>query len=139
MIGSRYVPGGSVTNWRASRVWLSKMGNRYARLLLGFPLKDATSGYRVYRRGVLEEIIVQPIRSDGYGFQIELAMRAWNGGYAIGESPITFREREHGHSKISKRIVVEALWLVTVWGAKARLRRSSAQGSEPILPTSKPP
>ncbi len=120
VIGTRYMPGGSVSNWSRARVALSKAGNRYARLALGFPLHDATSGYRVYRRRLLQHLAAEPIRSDGYGFQIELAFRAWRGGFAIGETPITFREREHGTSKISRRIVFEALWLVTLWGLRER-------------------
>ena len=122
VIGSRYVPGGSVTNWSRARVALSKAGNLYARFWLGFKVHDATSGFRVYRAGALREITATPVSSDGYGFQIELVYRAWNLGLSIGEAPISFREREHGQSKISRRIVVEALWLVTVWGLRARLR-----------------
>ena len=121
-IGSRYVPGGSVTNWSRARVALSKTGNRYARICLGFPIHDATSGFRVYRRELLAYLMEDPVGSDGYGFQIELAFAAWKDGYDVGEAPITFREREHGHSKISRGIVAEALWLVTVWGLHARFR-----------------
>ena len=121
VIGSRYVPGGSVTNWSRSRVALSKTGNLYARLMLGFPVRDATSGFRVFRPPLLARLLAHPIRSDGYGFQIELALRAWKDGASVAESPITFRERRHGQSKISRRIVVEALWLVTIWGVKGRL------------------
>ena len=120
-VGSRYVPGGSVTNWSRARVALSRGGNRYARWMLGIPFKDATSGYRVYRRELLAQLLKEPFASDGYGFQIELAMRAWRMGYAVGEAPITFSERLHGQSKISRRIVVEALWLVTRWGVGSRL------------------
>jgi apolipoprotein N-acyltransferase len=119
-IGSRYVPGGSVTDWSRARVALSKAGNAYARLMLGLPVRDATSGYRVYRRDVLQELVPRQFHSDGYGFQIEMVMRAWNAGYDVAEVPITFREREHGHSKISKTIVAEALWLVTIWGIRSR-------------------
>jgi apolipoprotein N-acyltransferase len=122
VIGSRYIPGGAVTNWSAGRVALSKAGNRYARFCLGFTMHDATSGFRAYRRQALETITQIPIRSDGYAFQVELAYRAWNLGLAVGEVPITFREREHGRSKISRRIVVEALWLITLWGLRARFR-----------------
>jgi glycosyltransferase involved in cell wall biosynthesis len=122
VIGSRYVPGGSVTNWSRPRLALSRAGNLYARLCLGFPLHDATSGYRVYRRPILAAILRQPISSDGYGFQIELAHRAWQAGARIDETPITFREREHGQSKISRRIVLEAFALVTLWGFRDRLR-----------------
>jgi apolipoprotein N-acyltransferase len=121
-VGSRYVPGGSVSNWSRLRVALSRGGNVYARFMLGLPTHDATSGYRVYRRDPLRALIADPFHSDGYGFQIELVYRAWRLGYDIGEAPITFREREHGVSKISRRIVVEALWLVTVWGLRARFR-----------------
>ncbi len=129
-IGSRYVSGGSVTNWSPARVALSKAGNLYARLALGFPLRDATSGFRVFRMRLLVELLRHRIRSDGYGFQIELALRAWSAGYAVSEAPITFREREHGHSKISRRIVVEALWLVTVWGIRSRLGMRSLRHRE---------
>jgi hypothetical protein len=122
VIGSRYVPGGQVTNWGAARLALSKLGNAYARTWLGIGVHDATGGFRVYRRGALEEITASPIRSDGYGFQIELAYRAWNAGLSVGEAPITFQEREHGQSKISRRIVFEALWLVTIWGLRDRLK-----------------
>ncbi len=122
VIGSRYVPGGKVTNWGAARLALSRLGNAYARSWLGIDVHDATSGFRVYRRRALKEITAGPIRSDGYGFQIELAYRAWNAGLSVGEAPITFQEREHGQSKISRRIVFEALWLVTVWGLRDRFR-----------------
>jgi len=123
VVGSRYVPGGSVSNWSRFRVGLSRGGNTYARFMLGVPIHDATSGFRVYRRDLLEEVMTHPIASEGYGFQIELVMRAQLLGYDVGESPITFREREHGHSKISRRIVVEALWHVTRWGTALRLGR----------------
>jgi dolichol-phosphate mannosyltransferase len=128
-IGSRYVPGGEVSNWSRSRVALSKGGNAYARRMLGFPVRDATSGFRAFRRRLLEALLVDGIHSDGYGFQIELAYRAWRMGYSVGEVPITFREREHGRSKLSRRIVVEALWRVGQWGVRDRLRgRTSAAG-----------
>jgi apolipoprotein N-acyltransferase len=123
-IGSRYVPGGSVTNWSRARVALSRAGNLYARLALGFPLHDATSGYRAYRRDLLEHLVATPSTSEGYAFQIELAYRAWRDGFSVGEAPISFREREHGRSKISRRIVLEALWLVAVWGFRARFSTS---------------
>jgi glycosyltransferase involved in cell wall biosynthesis len=85
VIGSRYIPGGSVTNWSRARVALSKAGNLYARFCLGFDLYDATSGFRVYRREALEEITATPVTSDGYGFQIELVYRAWNLGLSVGD------------------------------------------------------
>jgi apolipoprotein N-acyltransferase len=122
VVGSRYIPGGSVTNWGRSRVALSRGGNAYVRLLLGLPIRDATSGFRVYRRELLRELVAEPFHADGYGFQVELVMRAWLRGWRIGEVPITFREREHGQSKISRRIVIEALWLVARWGVRLRTR-----------------
>ena len=92
---------------------------------------DATSGYRVYRRPTLEALLARPIASEGYGFQVELALRAWELGFDIGEVPITFRERQHGASKISRRIVVEALWLITKWGLASRLGRRPVGGEGP--------
>jgi dolichol-phosphate mannosyltransferase len=123
-VGSRYIAGGSVTNWSRARVALSRLGNVYARFMLGIGIHDATSGYRVYRRELLERLLRTPFATDGYGFQIELVMRADRLGYDVGEAPITFREREHGVSKISRSIVVEALWSVTRWGLAMRLGRA---------------
>jgi apolipoprotein N-acyltransferase len=130
-VGSRYVPGGSVTDWSRSRVALSRIGNAYARFMLGLPINDATSGYRAYRRDLLEALLEHPIASDGYGFQVELVMRAHRLGYEVGETPITFRDRAHGRSKISRRIVVEALWLVTRWGVALRLGREPVSAPVP--------
>jgi dolichol-phosphate mannosyltransferase len=121
VVGSRYVPGGSVTNWSRARLALSRMGNIYASVMLGLPLHDATSGYRVYRRVLLQDLVADPFHADGYGFQVELVMRSWLRGWTVGEVPITFREREHGHSKLSRAIVFEALWLVTRWGVALRV------------------
>ena len=135
-VGSRYVPGGAVTNWGIIRRLLSRAGNAYTQLLLGLPVRDATSGFRVFRRGLLAELLEHGVQADGYGFQIELVYRAWRLGSSVGEVPITFREREHGHSKISRRIVVEALWLVTVWGLRDRVRPST--GRQPGGPRSRP-
>ena len=122
VVGSRYIPGGSVTDWSRSRVALSRGGNAYARFMLGLPIHDATSGYRVYRRDLLAELLREPFGSDGYGFQIELVWRAHRLGYDVGEAPITFRERVYGTSKISNAIVAEALWKVTRWGWNLRFR-----------------
>ena len=121
VVGSRYVPGGSVTNWSRARLALSRMGNIYASVMLRLPLHDATSGYRVYRRALLQDLVADPFHADGYGFQVELVMRSWLRGWTVGEVPITFREREHGHSKLSRGIVFEALWLVTRWGVALRV------------------
>ncbi len=122
VVGSRYMPGGSVTDWSRRRVALSRAGNIYARLMLGLPIHDATSGYRVYRAPLLEALIRRPFAADGYGFQVELVLRSHRLGYAVGESPITFRDRAFGESKISNAIVLEALWKVTQWGFDLRFR-----------------
>ncbi|MGH2662394.1 MAG: apolipoprotein N-acyltransferase [Actinomycetota bacterium] len=122
-IGSRYVPGGRITNWGAFRRLLSRGGNWYVRFLLGIPVADATSGFRVYRWETLRELVTHPLRSEGYAFQVELAYRAWRRGMAVGEVPITFEERRHGHSKISRAIVAEALWQVFVWAVRDRVLR----------------
>ena len=123
VIGSRYVPGGRVRNWSAFRRILSRAGNLYVRLLLGLPVADATSGFRVYRREALRELVAQRLRSEGYAFQVELAYRAWRRGLVVGEVPIAFEERRHGQSKISRAIVAEALWQVLVWAIRDRVLR----------------
>jgi apolipoprotein N-acyltransferase len=128
-IGSRYVPGGGVANWSRRRVALSRAGNAYARAALRLPVHDATSGYRAFRRAVLEALLPEGIHSDGYGFQVELAWRAWRAGFTVGEVPITFREREHGRSKLSRRIVVEALAKIARWGLQERFGRSGGRRS----------
>jgi apolipoprotein N-acyltransferase len=120
-VGSRYIPGGGVSNWSRFRVLLSKGGNLYARTLLRLPVKDATSGFRSYRRGCLAALVAGGFHSQGYGFQIELVYRAQQMGFALGEVPITFREREHGHSKISRAIIIEALYDVARWAIRDRL------------------
>jgi apolipoprotein N-acyltransferase len=130
VIGSRYVRGGGVTNWSRARLSISRAGNAYARTMLRVPVHDATSGYRAYRRPVLQALVGEGIRSEGYAFQIELVYRAWRRGFTVGEVPITFRERQHGQSKFSRAIVVEALMKVTRWGLRDRLgrRRSPVAG-----------
>jgi dolichol-phosphate mannosyltransferase len=130
VVGSRQVEGGSVENWSYLRRALSRAGNTYARLMLGIPLRDATSGYRVYRRALLEELLREPITATGYAFQVELVLRSWRLGYDLHEVPITFREREGGVSKMSWRVILEAVWLVTRWGVQAR-RALPGRGAPP--------
>jgi dolichol-phosphate mannosyltransferase len=128
-IGSRYIAGGGVSNWSRLRVALSRAGNAYARRMLRIPVSDATSGFRAYRANLLEALIAEGLTSQGYGFQVELVYRAVRMGYRVGEVPITFREREHGHSKISRGIVVEALFEIARWGVLDRLGRGPTRAS----------
>jgi dolichol-phosphate mannosyltransferase len=124
VLGSRYVPGGAVVNWPKSRELLSRGGNLYTRMLLRLPLQDATGGYRAYRRTVLDGLPLGDISSQGYCFQVDLAWQTWQRGHRVVEVPITFVERERGESKMSRKIVVEALWRVTLWGVRSgRSRR----------------
>ncbi|MEE1753478.1 polyprenol monophosphomannose synthase [Streptomyces sp. SP18CS02] len=121
VLGSRWVPGGSVVNWPKSREFLSRGGSLYSRLLLGVPLRDVTGGYRAFRRETLEGIGLDKVASQGYCFQVDLAWRTVQAGYDVREVPITFVERERGNSKMSRSIVAEALLRVTVWGVSERL------------------
>jgi dolichol-phosphate mannosyltransferase len=121
VIGSRYVPGGSIPDWSLHRRLLSRWGNRYAGAVLGLDVRDATAGFRVYRRAALETIDLESIRADGYGFQIEMAYQVARAGGRIVESPISFSDRVRGESKMSSRIIVEALVLVTWWALRDRV------------------
>jgi dolichol-phosphate mannosyltransferase len=123
VLGSRWVPGGSVHNWAASRRALSRAGNLYTRIALGIDLNDATGGFRAYRATALRAIGFADVSSQGYCFQVELAWRAVQAGFAVVEVPITFAEREKGESKMSTGIVAEALVSVTRWGARYRWDR----------------
>ena len=123
VIGARYVPGGAIPEWPWHRRALSRWGNRYARFMLRLSGHDATTGFRAIRTDVLKRIDYEGVRADGYGFLIEMLYRLERSGSAGGEIPIVFRDRERGKSKMSGRIVVEALWLVTRWGIRDRLRR----------------
>jgi dolichol-phosphate mannosyltransferase len=122
-IGTRWMPGGRVVNWPLSRQLISRAGTSYARLALGLELRDVTSGYRAFHRRVLAAIDLNQVESQGYGFQIEMVLTTLRAGFTIKEVPITFVEREGGVSKMSKRIVIEALWKVTVWGAQRLMLR----------------
>jgi dolichol-phosphate mannosyltransferase len=133
VIGSRYVPGGSVVNWPKQREILSRGGNLYSRLALGVHVKDITAGYRAYRAAVIRAIPLHEVASHGYCFQVDLAWRTIRGGFRVVEVPITFTEREIGVSKMSGGIVREALLKVTVWGAARRWQQLTAlaTGSKP--------
>ncbi len=115
VIGTRWMPGGSVVNWPKKRRWISKLGTGYASFVLKLPYKDLTSGYRVLPRQLLEKIDFTAIETRGYGFQIEMALKAIKHGFDIRQVPITFVERENGYSKMSLAIVWEAWFMVSIW------------------------
>jgi dolichol-phosphate mannosyltransferase len=130
VIGSRWVPGGSVVNWPARRELLSRGGNRYVRLLLGISVRDATAGYRVFRRSALEKIDLSQVRSTGYVFQTDLVWRVLHHGLVVREVPIEFVERVRGDSKMSGAVAGESLRRITEWGLRERrdqLRRGWAR------------
>jgi dolichol-phosphate mannosyltransferase len=128
VIGSRYVPGGSVPHWPVHRRALSRYGNRYTSFALHTGVNDATAGYRAYRADMLRKVEYDTTRAVGYGFQIELAYRVYRAGGKIVEVPITFTDRVRGHSKMSARIAAEELLLVTWWGIRDRFGRSGREG-----------
>jgi len=112
VLGSRYITGANVVNWPVQRLLLSYFANVYTRIIAGLPLRDSTGGFKCFRRRVLAEIDLDAIRSDGYSFQIEVNFRSWRKGFSIVEIPIVFVDRHSGTSKMSRRIVWEAMWLV---------------------------
>ena len=120
VLGSRWVPGGEVLRWPASRRLLSRGGNAYVRVILGLPLADSTGGYRAYRASALARLPLDTVASQGYCFQVDVVWHAWQRGLTVVEVPITFTERTTGRSKMSRAIVAEALWRVTVWGVTSR-------------------
>ncbi|TML56551.1 MAG: polyprenol monophosphomannose synthase [Actinobacteria bacterium] len=123
VLGSRYVSGGSVENWGLVRRFVSAGGSLYARLLLGVRVHDLTGGFKCYRRAVLETIDLQAIDSKGYAFQIETTYRALRKGFSVAEVPIRFVDRQEGHSKMSRAIVLEAIWKVPALRLRALLGR----------------
>ncbi|HVM01809.1 MAG TPA: polyprenol monophosphomannose synthase, partial [Acidimicrobiales bacterium] len=125
VVGSRYVPGGAIPDWPVHRRALSRWGNRYATALLRLPVSDATSGYRAYRSSMLRRISLDHQRANGYGFLIEMVYRVAQQGGTVVEVPIVFVDRERDGSKMSGRIVVEAMVLVTLWGLRDLARRLS--------------
>jgi len=125
VIGSRYVAGGVTRNWSPARRLLSACGNMYARLVLGMPIRDCSSGFIAYRRTVLEAIPLEAIHSEGYSFLMEMKYWAHNLGFSITEMPIVFTERSRGRSKISRAILFEALWVV--WRLRMTVPRLSSR------------
>ena len=123
VIGTRWIPGGSVVNWPKQRQLISKMGTSYAAFVLNLPYKDLTSGFRVLPRQLLERINFSEIETRGYGFQIEMALKSIKLGFGIKQVPITFVERENGYSKMSFAIIWEAWSMVSIWGFKRLVNR----------------
>ena len=118
IIGSRYIQGVSVVNWPIRRLILSYGANLYSRIITGLPVKDATGGFKAWKREVLASIDIDSVRSQGYSFQIEMNFRAWLKGFSIGEYPIIFIDRTVGESKMSKAIMFEAIfmvWRLRIW------------------------
>jgi dolichol-phosphate mannosyltransferase len=115
VIGSRWIRGGKTVNWSRSRELLSRIANRYVRIMLGMGIHDATAGFRIYSSRILRKVDLGHIRSEGYSFQIEMTRAVHNSGGAIIEVPITFKERELGISKMSNKVIFEAIYLVIIW------------------------
>lgn len=122
VLGSRWVQGGGTQNWSRNREILSKGGNYYTKKMLGIDINDATGGYRAFKADTLRALDLHEVASAGYCFQVDLAWRAKQRGFIVTEVPITFVEREVGTSKMSRKIVTEALWKVTVWGVDRRIK-----------------
>ena len=118
VIGSRYISGVNVINWPMTRLLLSYYANVYTRIITGLPLRDGTGGFKCFRREVLEAIDLNEVKSTGYSFQIEMSMRAWKKGFRLKEIPIIFFDRVAGQSKMSKKIMREAIWMV--WALRLR-------------------
>jgi dolichol-phosphate mannosyltransferase len=131
VLGSRWVPGGRVVNWPKSREFISRGGSMYSRLMLDVPIRDVTGGFRAFRRETLEGLGLGEVASQGYCFQVDLARRAVKAGFHVVEVPITFVERELGDSKMSRDILVEALWRVTTWGVGERVGRITGRNHMP--------
>lgn len=138
VIGSRWVPGGSVVNWPWQREALSRGGNLYVRLLLGVTVRDATAGFRVFRRTTLEKLRLDEVRSTGYVFQTDLVARTLNAGLTVREVPIEFVERVRGESKMSGAVALESLRRITAWGLRERWERLRHRGRRPLELTAGP-
>jgi dolichol-phosphate mannosyltransferase len=134
-LGSRYVPGGGVSDWGLLRRFISRGGSQYARVVLSLSVRDLTGGFKCFRREVLEAIDLPTVRSHGYAFQVELTYRAVRAGFRVVEVPIVFRDRAYGESKMSWRIAAEAFWLLPQLrrrepSMRARLRRRTEQAEQ---------
>ncbi|MEO6942664.1 MAG: polyprenol monophosphomannose synthase [Terrimesophilobacter sp.] len=136
VMGSRWVPGGSVVNWPWRREALSRAGSWYARLALGLPFRDVTGGYRAFSADALRRVKFEEVVSQGYCFQVDMLLRSWRAGLTVVEAPITFVERELGYSKMSGRIVIEAMLRVTWWGVIGLPRRITQLGRAPQVDNS---
>ncbi len=147
VIGSRWVRGGTVQNWPKSREFLSRGANLYARLALGIQIRDATAGFRAYRAGTLRQLGLDQVQSQGYCFQVDLTRRTLHAGLTVLEVPITFVERVHGASKMSRSVMMEAFWRIAGWGARDRRdallgrgrTRPAAPAAGPEEPATPPP
>jgi dolichol-phosphate mannosyltransferase len=128
VLGSRWIPGGKVVNWSKRREFLSRGATIYSRLMLDIPLRDVTGGFRAFRATTLEKIGLDKVESQGYCFQIDLALRAVRAGMRVEEIPITFVDRTHGASKMSRAIMVEALRRITAWGFTYRMAQITGRG-----------
>jgi dolichol-phosphate mannosyltransferase len=126
VIGSRYVPGGTVVNWPLSRQVLSRGANIYNRIMLGVTIKDATGGFRAYKAATLRRLDLEDIESAGYCFQIDMTLRVLQAGLTVAEVPITFVERERGASKMSNDVIIEAFTRVARWGISSWAHGHSA-------------
>lgn len=130
VLGSRWTRGGTIRDWSRTRELISRGGNGYARLLLGLPVRDATTGFRALRATALQKLDLDDVRSQGYCFQVDLVLRAVRAGLRVVEVPITFVERTQGASKMSRAVLAEALWRVSVWGIDHRLGAGRRRGRE---------
>jgi len=131
VVGSRYLQGVNVINWPMSRLLLSYFANVYTRIITGLPLRDATGGFKCYRREALEAIELDSVRSDGYSFQIEMSFKLWRKGFRLKEIPIIFYDRQQGESKMSKKIVREAVWMVWRLGLERLFGREDSAAGKP--------
>ena len=125
IIGSRWIADGAIENWSKFRELLSRSANRYTQIMLQLGVRDATAGFRIYKAPLIKRMKVEKVKSEGYCFQIEMTRAAQSAQALIAEYPITFKERETGSSKMSSRIVIEAMWRVTIWGFQRIFTRSS--------------